>query len=127
MKNYLKYYRVFKHDTAVTEVLVNDFKPVKAKKGLLTGGQQDVLCTIPYLEYSLPTDDESMFYDYLEKHLAMEKAKSGALTYINQMINEIEQGIKKLMQYRLDHYDDLNTDLLAANIHRLKKEMNIKS
>lgn len=56
----------------------------------------------------------------------MEKAKAGALSYINKMITEVEQGIKKLVQYRNDHYEDLNSNLLDVNIRRLEKEMFIK-
>ena len=44
-----------------------------------------------------------MFYGYMDKVTAMEKAKAGALSYINKMITEVEQGIKKLVQYRNDH------------------------
>jgi hypothetical protein len=67
-----------------------------------------------------------MFYGYLDKAVAMEKAKAGALAYINQMVKEVEKGIKKLEQYRDDHYHDLNINLLDANINRIKKQMNIK-
>jgi len=76
---------------------------------------------MPGLQYSLPPDDD-MFYGYTDKVTAMEKAKSGALKYINHMIKEVEQGIKKLVQYRNDHYKDLNANLLDANIRKLKKK-----
>jgi hypothetical protein len=68
----------------------------------------DGLGQIPGFQYSLPLDD-SMFYGYTDKVTAMEKAKYGALKYINHMIREVEQGIKKLVQYRNDHYEDLNS------------------
>jgi hypothetical protein len=130
MKNnhFIKYYRVYKNDTAVTEVSANDFKPVlrrRFKRGLPVIGLMDVLCQMPGFQYSLPPDDD-MFYGYTDKVTAMEKAKSGALKYINHMIKEVEQGIKKLVQYRNDHYEDLNVNLLDANIRKLKKEMFIK-
>lgn len=80
---------------------------------------------LPYFESSLPSDN-SMFYGYMSRITAMERAKAGALKYINNMIREIEQGIKKLIQYRNDHYEDLNVNLLDDNIRRLKREMFIK-
>jgi hypothetical protein len=67
-----------------------------------------------------------MFYGYLNKAIAMEKAKAGALVYINQMVKEVERGIQKLEQYRNDHYDDLNVNLLDANINKIKRQMNMK-
>ena len=129
MKNrhFIRYYRVYKNDTAVMEVSTNDFKPVLqrrfGKKPALVTGPEDVLCSIPL--YSLPSD-ENMFYGYLDKAVAMEKAKTGALAYINQMIKEVERGIQKLEQYRDDHYHDLNINLLDANINRIKKLMHMR-
>lgn len=126
--NFIKYYRVYKNDTSVTEVSVNDFKPVlpkRFKRGIPVAGPGDALYPTPCFECSLPPDDR-MFYGYLNKATAMERAKAGALAYINQMIKEVELGIKKLVQYRNDHYEDLNINLLDANIRRLKKEMYIK-
>ncbi len=130
MKNnhFFKYYCVYKNDTTVTEVSVNDFKPVLHrlfKRGLPVTGFMDGLGQMPSFQYSLPPDDD-MFYGYTDKVTAMEKAKYGALNYINNMIKEVEQGIKKLVQYRNDHYEDLNVNLLDANIRKLKKEMFIK-
>ncbi|MDV6217845.1 hypothetical protein R1T15_25250 [Mucilaginibacter sp. L3T2-6] len=126
--NFIKYYRVYKNDTSVTEVSVNDFKPVlpgRFKRGIPIAGPGDAHCPLPCFEYSLPPDG-SMFFGYPDKVTAMEKAKAGALAYINEMIKEVELGIKKLVQYRNDHYEDLNINLLDANIRRLKKEMYIK-
>jgi len=124
---FIKYYRVYKNDTAVTEVSANDFKPVLQRrlgtKPADVTGPRDVLCSIPL--YSLPPD-ENMFYGYLDKAIAMEKAKAGALVYINQMVKEVERGIQKLEQYRNDHYDDLNVNLLDANINKIKRQMNMK-
>jgi hypothetical protein len=42
------------------------------------------------------------------------------------MIREAEQGITKLKQYRINHYEDLNKNLADANIRMLEMEMNIK-
>lgn len=127
-KSFIKYYRVFKYATTVTEVSANNFvrlPAVQFKRGLPVGEPVDVLISIPYFKYSLPPD-EAMFYGYLTKAQAMEKAKSGALTYINKMIADVEQSIAKLKAYRMSHYEDLNINLLDANIRRVEKLMNIK-
>jgi len=126
--SFIKYYRVFKNDTAVTEISANDFKPVtkvQFKGGMPVGFPVDVLISIPYFQYSLPADG-AMYYGYLNKITAMEKAKAGALVYINTMIADIEKGIEKLKAYRVSHYEDLNTNLLDARIRRVEQQMNIK-
>lgn len=123
--NYIKYYRVFKNETAVTEVSVNDFMPVaprKLNKDLAGKAAIDTNCSFPYVQYFLPSD-EKMYYGYMDMATAMEKAKSGALFHINQMIAELDRGIQKLVKYRNDHYDDLNINLLDSNIQRIKREM----
>jgi hypothetical protein len=53
-----------------------------------------------------------MFYGYLSKIKAMKMAKAGALSYINTIIKQVQQGINVLIQYRSDHYVDLNVGLL---------------
>jgi hypothetical protein len=110
--NFTNYYRVYQHDTAVTKVSANDFKPVVTRIAF-----QPI--------YSLPTDG-TMFYGYLNQIEAMEKAKAGALAFINGIIKNIDKGINQLKQYRVEHYDDLNIILLDANIRRLEQEMHIK-
>jgi len=60
----------------------------------------------------------------LNKATAMEKAKAGALVYINQMVKEVERGIETGL-YRNDHYGDLNINLLNADINRIKRRMNM--
>lgn len=126
--SFIKYYRVFKHDTHVTEISVNDFLPVtthRFKRGWYTEKPIEKFSSIPSHAYTLPVDAE-MFYGYVNKIKAMEKAKAGAISYINQMIKEVETGINKLKQYRNDHYEELNLNLTDASIRRLEKEMNIK-
>jgi hypothetical protein len=110
--NFTNYYRVFQHDTAVTKVSVNDFKPVVSHIAVPT-------------VYSLPTDG-TMYYGYLNQIEAMEKAKAGALAYIEGIIKKVDEDIDQLKQYRIDHYEDLNINLLDANIRRLEQEMHIK-
>jgi len=111
-----KYYRVYKNETAVTEVTANDFKP-RSTKGMVND-------TSPIF-YTLPADN-FMFFDYPDKVDAMENAKAGALRYIYFLIKEAENCILKLKDYRDAHYEDLNINLLDSNIRRLEKEMNIK-
>ena len=123
----ITHYRVYKNGTAVIKVSANDFKPVLArhfKRGLPAESFLDA-DGHGIFAYSLPPDGQ-MFYGYGTRARAMEKAKAGALAYISQMIREVERGIERLRQYRLDHYEDLNTELLDANIRRLEREMHIK-
>jgi hypothetical protein len=110
--NFTNYYRVYRHDTAVTKISTNDFNPVVTH------------IAFP-LVYSLPTDG-TMFYGYLNQIEAMEKAKAGALAYINGIIKKVDEGINQLKQYRVEHYEDLNINQLDANIRRLEAEMHIK-
>jgi hypothetical protein len=110
--NFTNYYRVYQHDTAVTKVSANDFKQVINQTAF------------PPV-YSLPTDG-TLFYGYLNQIEAMEKAKAGALAYIEGIIKKVDEGIDRLKQYRMDHYEDLNINLLDANIRRLEQEMHIK-
>lgn len=129
MKNILlaTYYRVNKNGTAVTKVSANDFKPVVAKRfkrGLpveIPNGKDGA----SIFKYVLLPDDE-MFYGYSTQTQAMQKAKEGALSYIASMIRDVELGIQKLRQYRIDHYADLNSTLLEANIRDLERQMHIK-
>lgn len=125
--NFIKYYRVYKNGTSVTEVSANDFLPrLLSTKSVLTSGKPvDVLCSIPSQQYSLPADG-AMYYGYLDKIKAMEMAKAGALTHIEIMIKYVEDGIEKLRQYRYDHYQDLNFTLLEDNIRRLSTALNSK-
>ncbi|TQM50215.1 hypothetical protein BDE36_1953 [Arcticibacter tournemirensis] len=108
-----KYYRVYKNETAVSEISDLDFKP-----GFATHFERGNI-------YSIPQDNK-MFYDYTDRIDAMKKAKAGALFYINLLIKKAENGIDNLKQYRIDHYDDLNINLIDSNIRRLEREMHIK-
>lgn len=125
--NFIKFYRVFKNDTAVTEISSNDFKPIinlRTQQSITNGQTVDVLITIPIKQYSLPADKD-MFYGYFTKSHAMEMAKAGALKYIELLISKKNAGAVKLKQYRDDHYDDLNTYLLEANIRKAENDLNI--
>lgn len=123
-----KYYRVFKNQTAVTEISVNDFKPVlftQFKRGRPLNATQTDATSALYFSYHLPQDDE-MYYGYRDKGTAMRKAKAGAMAHIELLLNEIIQGIKKLKEYRAAHYEDLNLTLLDGNIRKMERELNIK-
>jgi hypothetical protein len=104
---YYKYYRVNKNDTSISEISVNDFKPVvpkaAGKLSLLPG--MDTFCL------------------YTDIGQAMEKAKAGAQAYIEQLINRGDDGLPELLQYRMDHYEDLNINLVNANIQKEESEM----
>jgi len=109
--NFIRFYRVFEHDTSVTEISTNDF-------ALAASGRFDTALS-PL--YSLPTDG-TMFYGYADKAHAMEMAKAGALKYIDRLIDEGDKSSAKLEQYRYDHYDDLNVNLVEANIQEIEQE-----
>jgi hypothetical protein len=103
-RRYYKYYRVDKNDTGVTEIPVNDFKPIRAKPcGALT------------------LDPDSLLFSDIGQ--AMEKAKDGAQAYIAQLIERGAEGLPELLRYRMDHYEDLNINLVDANIQKEESEM----
>ncbi len=106
--NYSRYFRVFRDDTAVTEVSTNNFLPVNPKHIKLQG-----------LAYTLPIN-EPLFYGYLTRIKAMEMAKAGALAHINVLIDQGKAGEHALYQYRFDHYEDLTVNLVEANIQKLE-------
>ena len=100
------YYRVFRNDTAVKAISFNDFKPVR-----LNGSKPN---------FSLVADGE-MYLEYESEVCAMEKAKEGALKYIECLIKQGAESRERLYQYRYDHYEDLNINLLDARIRTLEK------
>ncbi len=123
--SFIRYYRVYLHDTRVTEISANDFKPVnrrRFKNGWLDGPPVNTASPVPSHVYCLPKG-ELMFYGYSSRIKAMEMAKSGALAYIARLVKNAERSIRKLKQYREDHYDDLNVNLLDAAIRKLESQM----
>jgi hypothetical protein len=104
---YYKIYRVNKNDTAVTVIAANDFRPCGFRPDGTLRLQPDTLL------FSLFTDIGQ----------AMEKAKSGAQAYIGRLIERGEEGLPELLQYRMDHYEDLNINLVEANIQKEESEM----
>ncbi|TSJ36403.1 hypothetical protein FO440_23160 [Mucilaginibacter corticis] len=95
-QNYAKYFRVFRNDTAITEISTNDFH----RAGLKPIG--------PLRLQPLG----KLYYGYKSRELAIRGAKAGARSYINQLIALGDEGKERLIQYRMDHYDDLNFNLI---------------
>jgi hypothetical protein len=120
------FYRVFKNDTAVTEISFNDFRHVVRdfRKETQKGDSVDELFHIPYTTYSLMPENER-YCGYEVKTHAMEMAKADALKHIEDLISEGPAGIDKVYQYRFDHYEDLNINLTDSTITRLKNQYKI--
>ncbi|WP_439698233.1 hypothetical protein ACFGVS_08245 [Mucilaginibacter sp. AW1-7] len=110
-KPYFKYYQVMKHDTSVTEISTNDFKQVLQR-------------FVPNAMLSLVQDCETC-YGYTSLVQALEKAKKGAQEYISQLIKEGEPALPRLLQYRIDHYEDLWFNLVDHNIRWLEAELKL--
>ncbi|MCR8558853.1 hypothetical protein KXD93_14440 [Mucilaginibacter sp. BJC16-A38] len=108
---YFKYYQVLKPDTTVTEISTNDFKPVVQR-------------FVPNTQLSLVQDSE-IFYGNTSLVHALEKAKKGAQEYIGQLIKEGEPALPRLLQYRIDHYEDLWFNLVDNNLRRLEAELKL--
>jgi hypothetical protein len=64
-----------------------------------------------------------MFYGYPKLVTALKKAKAGALVYIEHLIRRDAEGLPALLQYRMDHYEDLNINLVEAAIRRVEKQI----
>jgi hypothetical protein len=124
-QNYIRYFRVFKHDTVITEISTNDFRPPTLRpsgKDWLVGNTTTVLGAIADISYALPPLGV-LFFGYKTRAKAMEGAKAGALAYINLLIAMGEAGEQTLLQYRMDHYEDLNINLVEANIYEVKNNL----
>lgn len=116
--NFMRYFRVFSQDTIITEISTNDFRPLKlkpVKKNWLIGNTTEIYKAIVSVTYALPVG-ERLFYGYTTRARAMEMAKAGALRHINSLIDLGEDGEKQLLQYRTDHFEDLEVNLVYANI-----------
>lgn len=101
------YYRVNSNDTNITEISINNFKPhVSKPAGAL------------YLQSGAP-----LFRLFTDIGQAMEKAKAGARAHIGRLIKRGEEGLPELLQYRMDHYEDLNINLVDANIQKEEIQM----
>ncbi|MBB6131114.1 hypothetical protein [Mucilaginibacter lappiensis] len=124
-QNYTRYYRVFKNDTVITEFSANDFQSLKLKasgRNWIIGNTGEILGAIADIPYVLPPLGV-LYYGYKTQAEAMEGAKAGALCYINSLIAMGEAGEQTLIQYRMDHYEDLNINLVEANIYEVENNL----
>ncbi len=101
-----KYYQVCKYDTAIAEIRMVDLKPVTAG---------------PLVQNLRLTEEFSQVYTCRSLIAAMEKAKVTALCYINMLIEKGKTGQEALLQYRIDHYEDLNINLVDTNIRKVER------
>lgn len=104
-RRYYKYYRVNKNDTTITAFSVNDFLPIRPRAACL-----------PVLQTGL-----DLFFLSADIGQAMEKAKVWALADIKALIARGEEGRPELLQYRIDHYEDLNINLIDTHIQKGRK------
>ncbi|UOE49803.1 universal stress protein [Mucilaginibacter sp. SMC90] len=104
---YYRYFRVDQKDTTVRVISANDLQAWRSKSpGAVT----------------LQPGAEK-YWLFTDIGRAMEKAKAGARAYIEGLIARGEEGRPELLQYRMDHYEDLNINLIEANIEKVKREM----
>ncbi|MDB5144987.1 MAG: hypothetical protein JWQ66_3700 [Mucilaginibacter sp.] len=109
--NYYNLYRVNKNDTTIKTISTNNFKPVKPRP----------YSFMPAVYTLQPCVDDC--YYFVDLVSAMEKAKAGALAYIELLIGEGEAGMAALLQYRMDHYEDLHINLVDANIQLVEQQL----
>lgn len=126
-RSFNKYYRVFTDHTVVTEVSFNDFKPPIVRKTLkeisaLHSGNKAL--AVVWDTYSL-LPEKDRYYGYLSKSRALKMAKVAALKVINKLIAEGPASDFKVYQYRFDHYDDLNFNLIESAI-RIQERLESK-
>jgi hypothetical protein len=108
---------VYKNDTAIIKASTNDFKPYQPILRQIKTACNTNCKSAP--AFSLPSD-EFMFYGFLSQIRAMKHAKKGALKHISKLIDDGEKSYDLLLKYRLDHYEDLNVNLVDRNIRKLE-------
>ncbi|QEC78992.1 hypothetical protein [Mucilaginibacter ginsenosidivorax] len=111
MHTYYRSYRVDKNDTGIKIIPANDFKPNNRR-----------LIARDHAAYTLQPGYEQ-YYQTTDLVKAMEKAKEGALACIEALIDQGETGKDALLQYRIDHYEDLHVNLVDANIQLVEQEI----
>lgn len=124
-QNYTRYFRVFKNDTVITEISTNDFLPLKLRpsgKNWLIGDTTEILGAIASICYQL-VPLGIMFYGYRTRIEAINGAKSGALSHINSLIALGKAGEQELLQYRMDHYEDLNVNLVGNSSYKAEHNL----
>jgi len=78
------------------------------------------------MAYTLRSGNEGV-YLYTDIGQAMEKAKACAQDCIERLIAGGTEKMAALLQYRMDHYEDLHINLVDANIQKMENEMKNKS
>lgn len=100
---------VYRNSTKVERTSINDFHKVSF---------------IPKSKLSLPLNKDTWFYGFYSRVHAMEYAKSSALKYIDLLIADGANSLETLKAYREKNYEDLNFNLIDANIRKVEKEIN---
>ena len=109
-RNYIRYYRVFKDDTTVTEISINNFLRIR----LIPKNNN-------YPEFQLSAHGH-LYYGYISKAKAMEMAKAGVFQHISLLLALGNEGKQGLLQYRFNHFQDLTVNLVDANIKNIDLE-----
>lgn len=110
-QHYYQYYEVKHHETAITAFSVNDFRPRKNAPAT----------ALPVVFTLLPGWNKADVFTDIGQ--AMEKAKATTLAAINNLLKGGETTLPQLLQYRMDHYEDLNVNLVDANVQKMENEM----
>jgi hypothetical protein len=111
MHTYYRSYCVDRNDTGIKTIPANDFKPISSR-----------LIERNNAVYTLQPGYDR-YYQTTSLVAAMEKAKEGALACIDALIDQGETGKPALLQYRIDHYEDLHVNLVDANIQLVEQEI----
>lgn len=111
MHTYYRSYRVDKNDTEIKTISANDFRAPGPRS---TSPDNGVYTLHP---------DYGQYYQTVNLVKAMEKAKQGALASINALIKRGDDGVAALLQYRIDHYEDLHVNLVDANIQLVEQKI----
>ncbi|MGJ1285210.1 hypothetical protein ACR79P_03825 [Sphingobacterium spiritivorum] len=115
MNAFTPYYRVYNNQTKIIVISKRDFTSTdssflyRISKGIIR------------FQYDTPE-----YHDYTTLPLAMQKAKEGALLFIQSLILEGQKIVSALKKYRYDHYIDLNYHLLDAEIQKLERQLKNK-
>lgn len=104
---YYRYFQVDQNDTTIRVISANNFKP----NGSRPSGALRLQPGIRH--FWLSTDIGR----------TMKRAKANAQACIEALIARGEEGRPELLQYRIDHYEDLNINLVEANIEKVEREM----
>lgn len=122
MQNYHHYYRVATHETQIIEMSAHNFTRINfmTYRTIWTDHHPVKVFSSIMDKLTLTQSIRLAYRDYVDRVTAMEYAKSGALSYITSLIKQVDLSIATLKQYRMDHYDDLNKNLLDSNIRRLE-------